>query len=61
VLRSRLFKDYVFIKENLDNYDGITNPKEHIKKMQNILELVKQDNNSLYKFLSTIFHGSIRV
>jgi hypothetical protein len=30
VLKTWLFKDYIFIKMSLDNYDGLTGPREYV-------------------------------
>jgi hypothetical protein len=45
---------------NLDNYDGLFNPKEHVHNMRSSLELVVQDSKATSKVLSTIFWGSTR-
>jgi hypothetical protein len=41
---------------NLDNCDGLIDPKEHAYDIMNNLEVVIQDNNALSKMLSTIFY-----
>lgn len=42
---------------NLDNYDGLFNPKKHVHNMRSSLELVVQDSKATCKFLSTTFGG----
>jgi hypothetical protein len=43
---------------NLDNYDGLFNPKEHVHNMRSSLELVVQDSKATCKF-QTLKPGSI--
>jgi hypothetical protein len=40
VLHTHLTKDSVAVKANLDNYDGLTNLREHVQNIRSILELV---------------------
>jgi len=40
VLHTRLFKDYVFVEANLDNYDRHIEHGEHVYNVRNILKLV---------------------
>ena len=42
---------------SLNNYDGLTNPRKHVKNMHNSLELVIKDCDSMCKILSTTFRG----
>jgi len=44
------------MKMNLDNCDGLIDPKEHAYDIMNNLEVVIQDNNDMSKMLSTIFY-----
>jgi hypothetical protein len=40
VLQTHLTKDFVAVKANLDNYDGLRNLREHVQNIRCILELV---------------------
>ena len=40
MLHTHLTKDSVAVKANLDNYDGLTNLREHVQNIRSILELV---------------------
>jgi hypothetical protein len=39
-LNTRLPKDYFFMNISLDNYDGLTAPREHVQNMHSKLELI---------------------
>ena len=39
MLYSHLFKKYVYTNANLDNYDGLTDPRKHNQNIRSILEL----------------------
>jgi len=45
----------------LDNYDGLTDLREHVQNMHRNLELVIQDDNAMCKILSMTFIGLTRV
>lgn len=45
----------------LDNYDGLTDPMEHVHNMQRSLKLVIQDSYTMCKIFPIIFKGSVRV
>jgi hypothetical protein len=32
VLDTRILRDFIAIKMNLDNYNGLINPRDHVKK-----------------------------
>jgi len=32
VLDTRILRDFITIKMNLDNYNGLINPRDHVKK-----------------------------
>ena len=53
-------KEYLSAKMNLDSYDGLTNPREHIQNIKGSLELVIHDNNIMCKILPTTFRGNMR-
>jgi hypothetical protein len=57
VLNPRLHKDYISIEKSFDNYDGLTDPGERVQNMRCNLELIIQDNDSVYKILPTTFYG----
>jgi hypothetical protein len=48
------------MKMILDNYDGLTDPREHVQNMCNSLELIIQDHDSMCKIFPTTFIGSVR-
>ena len=45
---------------SLDNYDGLTNPREHVKNIRSSLELIIQDHDSMCKLFPTTFKRSTR-
>ena len=49
------------MKMSLNNYDGLTNPMEHVKNIRNSLELFIQDYDSMCKILPTTFRGFVCV
>jgi hypothetical protein len=40
VLLAKVLKEYLSAKMNLDSYNGLTDPREHIQNMKGSLELV---------------------
>jgi hypothetical protein len=60
VLNTCTPKDYIATKMTLDNYNRLTNPREHVQNVHNSLELVIQDNHAMCKILLTTFRGSVR-
>ena len=44
------------MKMNLDNCDGLIDPREHAYDIMKNLDLFIQDNNTMSKMLSTIFY-----
>jgi hypothetical protein len=42
---------------SLNNYDGLTNLRKHVKNIHNSLELVIKDYDSMCKILPTTFRG----
>jgi len=54
-------KEYLSVKMNLDKYDGLTDPQEHIQNMRRSLELVIHDNDVICKILLTTFRGDVRI
>jgi len=40
VLEAKVLKEYLSAKMNLDSYNGLTDPREHIQNMKGSLELV---------------------
>jgi hypothetical protein len=57
VSHTHLSQDYVSVKANLGNYNGLTNSREHIQNIQSILDLVTQDNDAGCKVLIVILYG----
>jgi len=51
----------VFIKTNLDDYERIIYPREHIQNIRSLLELITQDINVMCKVLLTILCESAHV
>jgi len=60
VLGTYVLKDYIFKKMTLDNYDELTNPREHMQNIRGNLELVIQDRDGMCKILSMTFRRSAR-
>jgi len=60
VLEIKVSKEYISAKMNLDNYDGLTDPREHIQYMRESLELVIHDNDVTCKILPITFRGNMR-
>lgn len=52
-----LSKDCVSAKANLDNNNGLINPREHVQNFIRILELVKKKSDVRCKIPPIIFHG----
>jgi len=46
---------------NLNNYNDLFDPREHIQNIRNNLELMIQDTNNIYKILSITFYGPSQV
>jgi hypothetical protein len=40
VLEAKVPKKYLSTKMNLDSYNGLTDPREHIQNMRGVLELI---------------------
>jgi hypothetical protein len=59
VLEVKVPKEYLSAKMNMDKYDGLTNPREHIQNVRGSLELVIYDNDVMCKILPTIFRGNM--
>lgn len=53
-------KDYIATKMYLDNYDGLTDPREHVQNICSNLELVIQDSHVICKIIPITFRGSVR-
>jgi hypothetical protein len=49
------------MKASLDNYDDLTNPRRHIQDIRNILKLMTQKSDAMYKIFNAIFYGFARV
>jgi hypothetical protein len=60
VLEVKVPKEYLSAKMNLDKYDELTNPREHIQNVRRSLELVIHDNDVMCKILPTIFRGNVK-
>jgi hypothetical protein len=60
VLEVKVPKEYLSAKMNLDKYDGLTDPREHIQNVRGSLELVIHDNDVMCKTLLTTFRGDVR-
>jgi hypothetical protein len=60
VLNTHIPRDYLATKKTLDNYDGLTDPREHVQNIYNSLKLVVQDSHAMCKILPATFRGSIR-
>jgi len=61
VLYTHLTKDCVNVKANLDNYDGLADPRKHVQKVRNILKLVTIESDVMCKIFPITFHESARV
>jgi hypothetical protein len=46
---------------NLDSYDGLIDPREHIQNVRGSLKLVIHDNNIMCKILLTTFIENMRI
>ena len=55
ILNTRILKDYFSMNISLENYDGLTNPREHVKNIHSSLELIIQDHDSMCKLFPTTF------
>jgi hypothetical protein len=53
-----IHKDYISIKINLDNYDGLMDSREYVQNVRSNLELVIQNNDVMCKILLMIFRRS---
>jgi len=53
-------KDYIATKMYLDNYDGLTGPREHVQNICSNMEIVIQDSHVINKIFPTTFRGSVR-
>jgi len=60
VLHTHFTKDYIISKANLDNYNGLTDPGEHIQNIISILEPITIKNDAIYIIFPATFHGSTR-
>jgi len=60
VLNTHIRIDYIPTQITLNNYDGLTDPKEHIQNVRSSLELVIQDNHNMWKILLMTFKGAVR-
>ena len=60
LLKTWIPRDYIAIKITLDNYDGLTDPREHVENIRNTVELIIHDNHFICKILLTTFRGSVR-
>ena len=60
-IRIFLSKNTGLRKTNMNNYDSLTNPREHVQNMHSSLELVIQDRDSMCKILPEIFRGFVHV
>jgi hypothetical protein len=47
-------KFHVVVKVNLDNYNDLTNPKEHIQNTRSILELITENSDVIYNIIPII-------
>ena len=48
------------MKMSLDNYDGLTDPREHVQNVHSSLESIIQDSDSMCMIFPTTFKGSVR-
>lgn len=60
MLHNHLSKHFITVKVNLDNYNGLINPRKHIKNVRNILESVITKNDAMCKIFLTMFCGSLK-
>jgi len=60
VLNTRMPRDYLATKKTLDNYDGLTDLREHVQNICSSLKLVIQDSHVMCKILPATFRGLIR-
>lgn len=56
-INNHILKEFITMKMNLDNCDGLIDPREHAYDIMKNLDLFIQDNNTMSKMLSTIFYG----
>lgn len=61
MLKKHLTRDFIVTKMNLNNYNDLFDPREHIQNIRNNLELMIQDTNNIYKILSITFYGPSQV
>jgi hypothetical protein len=61
VMNTCIPKDHIFTKMTLNNYDGLTDPREYVQNVQNSLELVIQGSHAMCKIIPITFRGLIRV
>ncbi|KAJ6920154.1 hypothetical protein NC651_013924 [Populus alba x Populus x berolinensis] len=54
MLNTHFLKFHVNVKVNLDNYNYLTNPKEHIQNTRSILELITKNSDVIYNILPII-------
>jgi hypothetical protein len=60
MLHTHISKHFITVKVNLDNYDGLTNPRERIKNVRNILESVTRKNDAICKIFPSTFCGYLK-
>jgi len=46
---------------NLDNYDGLTNPRKHMQNVRSVIEFMTQKNVAICKIFHVTFRGSPKV
>jgi len=61
VMNTCISKDHIFTKMTLNNYDGLTDPREYIQNVQGSLELDIQGSHAMCKIIPITFRGLIRV
>lgn len=60
MLNTHLSKHFITGKVNLDNYNGLTNPREHIKNVRNIVESMTTKNDVMCKIFPSTFCGYLK-
>jgi hypothetical protein len=61
VLHTHLSKKFVTAKANLDNYDGLTDSREHIQNVRSTSELVTIKSDVMCKVFLITFHEFVTV
>jgi len=60
ILKNGPSKNYFSMNMNLDNYDSLADPREHMQNIRSSLDLIIQDHDSMCKIFLSTFKGSTR-